>query len=302
MKMNSIVQTLMIPQLYCSLLMGGIAGGAIAAEETPTSTLLVLNKGNNSLAIIDPIKNTIVAEVPAGRDPHEVVGSADGKWAFVSNYGVGHTLSVIDLVAQQPMPAVELGALRSPHGLALADGKVYFTAEGSKVIGRYDPPQQQIDWVLGLGQERTHMIVVSKDGKKIFTSNVNSDTISIIEQGAGGFGPGPRGGPGGNGGPGDPWADLMAARVDHHLQADQTGVSPAAGVKAALLPADPAAGEPIGAQSTWPLEPAPKASTSRPMKRKFGRPIPMVGAYPSSMWQRKRWSRPSRPPRDPQTG
>lgn len=202
--MNSIVQTLMIPQLYCSLLMGGIAGGAIAAEETPTSTLLVLNKGNNSLAIIDPIKNTIVAEVPAGRDPHEVVGSADGKWAFVSNYGVGHTLSVIDLVAQQPMPAVELGALRSPHGLALADGKVYFTAEGSKVIGRYDPPQQQIDWVLGLGQERTHMIVVSKDGKKIFTSNVNSDTISIIEPGAGGFGPGPRGGPGGNGGPGDP--------------------------------------------------------------------------------------------------
>jgi YVTN family beta-propeller protein len=195
----------MNPKLYSNLLMGCIAIGAFAAEETPIATLLVLNKGNNSLAIVDPVKKTVLAEVPAGRDPHEVVASADGKLAFVSNYGGGHTLSVIDLVAQKPLPAIELGALHSPHGLALADGKVYFTAEGSKIIGRYDPAKQQIDWALGLGQERTHMIVVSKDGKRIFTSNVNSDTISIIEQGVGGFGPGPRGGPGGPpGGPDGP--------------------------------------------------------------------------------------------------
>jgi len=108
------------------------------------------------------------------------------------------------------LPAVELGALRSPHGLAVADGKVYFTAEGSKVIGRYDPSAQLIDWVLGVGQNRTHMIVVSKDSKTIFTSNVNSDSISIIERDSGpngpGRGPGPGGprGPGGQDGPGGP--------------------------------------------------------------------------------------------------
>ncbi len=192
----------MIQKLSLGILAGGIALGAVAAGETPAAALLVLNKGNNSLAIVDPVKQIVVAEVPAGRDPHEVVASADGKLAFVSNYGGGHTLSVIDLVAQKPLPAVELGALRSPHGLAQVEGKVYFTAEGSKIIGRYDPDKQQIDWALGLGQERTHMIVVSKDGKRIFTSNVNSDTISIIEQTAGGFGPGPRGGRGGPGGPG----------------------------------------------------------------------------------------------------
>jgi YVTN family beta-propeller protein len=184
------------------LLVIGFSASVLTAADTPRSALLVLNKGENSLAIIDPVSLKVVAQVPAGQDPHEVVASADGKLAFVSYYGGGHTLSVIDLTTQKPLPAVELGALRSPHGLTVADGKVYFTAEGSKVIGRYDPSVRQIDWVLGLGQDRTHMIVVSKDSKKIFTSNVNSDTISIIERGSGPNGPGRRPGPGGPRGPG----------------------------------------------------------------------------------------------------
>ena len=88
-------------------------------------------------------------------------------------------------------------------------GKLYFTAEGAKITGRFDPATQKIDWVLGTGQDRTHMVVVSKDLKTIFTSNVSSSTVSIIEQrmmqmGPGGPPPGgpPRGpGPGGPGGP-----------------------------------------------------------------------------------------------------
>lgn len=171
---------------------------AVRAEETPAAALLVLNKGDNTLAIVDPATLKVVGRAPAGADPHEVIASADGRLAFISNYGGGHTLSVIDLVTQKALPAVELGALRSPHGLAVADGKVYFTAEDSKVIGRYDPSTRQIDWVLGLGQNRTHMILVSKDSNQIFTSNVNSDSISLIGKRSG---PGGPGGPGGFGGP-----------------------------------------------------------------------------------------------------
>ena len=114
---------------------------------------------------------------------------------------------MVDLVAQKALPAIELGALRSPHGLAAAGGKIYFTAEGSKVIGSYDPSAHQIDWVLGLGQNRTHMIVVAKDSRKIFTSNVNSDTISIIDKSPGGGGPRGFGGPPPGGGPGGPPPD-----------------------------------------------------------------------------------------------
>ncbi len=84
-------------------------------------------------------------------------------------------------------------------------GRVWFTAERAKVIGSYDPSSKTVDWVLGTGQNRTHMIFVFDDLKRIVTSNVSSGTMSIIEETAGyGFGPGPGPGSGPAGGPGGP--------------------------------------------------------------------------------------------------
>ncbi len=162
-----------------------------AVAQTPSPALLVLEKDDKKLAIVDPRSFKVVARVDAGDDPHEVVASDDGKFAYISNYGAfganpGHALSVVDLVNQKLLASVELGALLAPHGLDLADGKVYFTAEGSKAIGRYDPASQKIDWVLGIGQNRTHMLVVGIDRSRVFTSNVNSDDIGILERDKGG--------------------------------------------------------------------------------------------------------------------
>jgi YVTN family beta-propeller protein len=172
----------------CLLVLLPIAAAAHAQAVSPA--LLVLEKGTRSLAIVDPEKLEIVARVDAGDDPHEVVASEDGRFAYISNYGAfatpGHTLSVVDLAAKKPLPPVDLGALVAPHGLELVTGRVYFTAEGSKMIGRYDPVTRQIDWALGIGQNRTHMLVVARDLQRIFTSNVNSDTITILERAKGG--------------------------------------------------------------------------------------------------------------------
>ncbi|MBZ5617666.1 MAG: YncE family protein [Acidobacteriia bacterium] len=179
----------------------------IQAANTPASALLVLEKEQNTLVIVDPASLTIVARVPVGNNPHEVAVSDDGRTAYISNYGGGGgggaTIAVVDLIAQKPLAPIDLGALRAPHGLEFAGGKLYFTAEGAKVVGRYDPATQKIDWVVGTGQNRTHMVVASKDLKTIFTSNVSSATVSVIEQGAA-QGPGPGRGPGGPGGPGAP--------------------------------------------------------------------------------------------------
>jgi len=161
--------------------------GASALAQTPSPALLVLEKDDRTLAIVDPGSLKIVGRVEAGDDPHEVVASDDGKFAYISNYGAfganpGHTLSVVDLVSQKRLPSIELGALLAPHGLDLVDGKVYFTAEGSKAIGRYDPVTHNIDWVLGIGQNRTHMLVVARDMNRIFTSNVNGNDIGILDR------------------------------------------------------------------------------------------------------------------------
>ncbi len=172
-----------------AVVMTGLTGAIRGSAQTPAPALLVLEKSDEKLAIVDPGSLKVVGRAPSGGAPHEVVASDDGKFAYISNYaserGMLKTLSVIDLNTQKPMTTVDLGALRAPHGLAFGDGKVYFTAEANKVIGRYDPASNQVDWVLGTGQNVTHMIVLSKDLKTIFTSNIGSDTICVIEPGGG---------------------------------------------------------------------------------------------------------------------
>jgi YVTN family beta-propeller protein len=156
--------------------------------------LLILAKRDGMLLIVDPASLQVIARVPVGNDPHEVIASADGKTAYATNYGSGayNTLAVVDLVAQKALPSVDLGALRGPHGVTFVGGKAWFTAEGAKSIGSYDPAAKSVDWILGTGQNRTHMIYVSPDMKLIVTTNVSSGTVSIIEKTAGAAG-----GPGG---------------------------------------------------------------------------------------------------------
>ena len=157
------------------------------AQTTPTESLLVVSKHDHTLAIVNPATLKVVAKMPVGDDPHEVIATADGKIAYVSNYGGGgagalHTLAVIDVVNQKALTAVDLGALRGPHGLDFAGGKVWFTAEASKVFGSVDPASGKVDFILGTGQNRTHMIFVTQDLSRIFTTNIQSGTVSIWEK------------------------------------------------------------------------------------------------------------------------
>jgi len=205
------------------------------------SSLLVLSKSDTTLSIVDPVTLKVLAKMPSGPDPHEVVASADGKFAYVSNYGGGayNTITVVDLVARKTLAPIDLGALRGPHGLMFAGGKVWFTAEAAKVIGSYDPATQKIDLVLGTGQNRTHMIWVSDDLRRLITSNVSSATMTIIDKSAGGGGRGPgRGAEGFDVAPGEKelWAanaqdgtisilDLTAKRVSDTLDVSVKGAN-----------------------------------------------------------------------------
>ncbi len=132
------------------------------------SRLLVLSKRAHTLSIVDPVTLKVVGSAPVGDDPHEVIASADGRTAYVSNYGFGafHTLAVIDLASATAQQPIDLGALTGPHGLDFVDGAVWFTAEGAKAVGRYTPATGRIDLILGTGQNRTHMIHVLPGGEQ----------------------------------------------------------------------------------------------------------------------------------------
>ena len=152
--------------------------------QTPTQSLLALSKRDHTLAMVDSKTLKVLARVPVGPDPHEVIASSDGKTAYVTIYGGGryHALSVIDLVGQKALPDIDTGALSGPHGIVFVGGRVWFTAEGSKALAKYDPATAKIDWIMGTGQNRTHMLYVTPDEKQIYTTNFSSATVSILEK------------------------------------------------------------------------------------------------------------------------
>ncbi|HKV23895.1 MAG TPA: hypothetical protein VJN93_04830 [Candidatus Acidoferrum sp.] len=176
--MNSAIRTILLLFLtLCS------AAALLIAAETPSTSLLVLSKGDHALFIVDPATLAVVGQVPSGPDPHEVIADSDGKIAYISNYGFGayNTITPVDLINQKALPVIDLGPLRGPHGLDFAGGKLWFTAEGAKVIGSYDPSSRKVDWVMGTGQDRTHMLYVFPGLDHIVTSNVSSATMSFLD-------------------------------------------------------------------------------------------------------------------------
>lgn len=170
--------------------------------QTPSPALVVLNKAESTLVVVDPQNNTVKGRVAVGNQPHEVAVSADGRTAYVTNYGSGQepgsTLSAVDLTTMTERK-INIGDLRRPHGIWVSNGKVYFTAEQNKMVGRFDPATNKIDLQQPTDQERTHMVVLNKAGNRMYTANMGSNSVGFFEQAANGtwraqpvtVGPGP---------------------------------------------------------------------------------------------------------------
>ena len=163
---------------------------SVAAAQTRPLTLVVVNRDENSVAFLDPATGKTLGRVAVGEQPHGLAVSDDGKLAFVTNTLttrsggklVGPSISVIDIAAQKELRRVNIGPFSRPHGITYAAGKVYFTAEGYRLVGCYDPATNQIDWMLGNGQERTTLILANKDATKLIAGNIGSDTVTIMER------------------------------------------------------------------------------------------------------------------------
>ena len=157
-----------------------VASGHVVASQSPSTVrLLVLLRDASALAIVDPVAGTVLGRIPTVRDPHEVTASADGALAFVASPSDG--ISVIDLDARTELRRLDIGPGSEPHDVRFAGGKLYFTAEGYKVIGRYDPQRDEVEWLLGIGQDGTHMFVLSADHDTIFTANRGSNSVTVVE-------------------------------------------------------------------------------------------------------------------------
>lgn len=156
---------------------------AFAVPALAAPTLLVVTKQTHALSLVDTDTLKVVAQVPIGEDPHEVVILPDNKTAYVSHFGEGtlKTLAVVDLVHAKALPDISIAPLQGPHGFALRGNTLWMTADKSKALFAMDLKTGEISGILGTGQDRTHMIWANTDMTKIIASNAVSGTLSIFD-------------------------------------------------------------------------------------------------------------------------
>lgn len=157
---------------------------AVCPSDTAAQgALLVVAKTSQELAIVDGDALAVRARVPVGENPHEVVVAPDGQTAFVSNFGEGtlHSLAVVDLRGAAALPSIDVSPMVGPHGMAFRDGELWFTADRSKAIGILDLAAHRVSAVLGTGQDRTHMLWIAPDGRRVVATNAGSGTLSVYD-------------------------------------------------------------------------------------------------------------------------
>jgi YVTN family beta-propeller protein len=193
--MNQTPRKLLLPIVPCLITLCGISN--LQAAETPAGYLLVCNKGNQTLAIVDPVAGVTLTNVPEnGVTGHEVVASPDGRRAFVpiyGNSGVGHAgtdgslIRVIDLAKDEITGTVDLGKGERPHCAVMGpkNGLLYVTTELEQCITVIDPATLKIVTTIPTGQEQSHMLAITSDGKRGYTANVGPGTVSVLDLEAG---------------------------------------------------------------------------------------------------------------------
>ena len=155
--------------------------------------LLVAQKGDRSLAIVDPVAGKVIADVAEnGVTGHEVAASPDGKLAFVPIYGDsgvgkpgtdGRNIVVVDIAAHKIVGNIEFSHGVRPHCPVFGpkDGLLYVTTELLQAITVIDPKTLKIVGQIPTGQPESHMLAISHDGLRGYTANVGPGTVSVLD-------------------------------------------------------------------------------------------------------------------------
>ena len=144
-------------------------------------TLLIGNKGEDTLSFVDLATGAELGRTATGRMPHEIAVSPDGRQAAVVAYG-GRTIDIFDIAGRERLRTVDLAPNEGPHGIVwLADGRIVVTTERSRSVAVVDTRRGDALTSIATGQESTHMVAVAPDGRRAFTANIGSGTVSVLD-------------------------------------------------------------------------------------------------------------------------
>ena len=148
-----------------------------------SGTLIVLNKKGDDASFIDLATGDVLATLPTGQGPHELVVSDNGLWAVATDYAGGDSLTVLDIQNLAVKRTIDLAKHPRPHGILLLPGNnsVVVTSESSQTLVLVDYMNGEIVQSISTEQDGSHMVALSEDGSTAFTTNGGSDSVSVID-------------------------------------------------------------------------------------------------------------------------
>lgn len=173
----------------CALLLGACSVPRVASAP-PGSYLVVLDKADATLRMIEPNSAHLRDTAPTGVGPHEAAAAPDGSLVVVCDYGdrtPGHTLTVFDPLERRVTATIDLAPYSRPHGIAFLDQRstVLVTSETSKALLQVDLRSRKVTRVLPTQAETSHMLAVTPDKMRAFSANIRGNSVSVIDLASG---------------------------------------------------------------------------------------------------------------------
>ena len=140
------------------------------------------------MSFVDSGSCEVVETISVGPNPHEIVITTDSRFAYLSNYAPpGDTISVIDLVARRHVQQISTGEFTRIHGAAISrDGlNAYFTAGQTGYVVEVETNTNTVTRGIPTHGEISHMVLVSPDDRTLYTANINTEDVSVIDRGSG---------------------------------------------------------------------------------------------------------------------
>jgi len=131
--------------------------------------LVVTAKTANKVQFFDAATLALTSEIDMVASTHEMILSPDGSKVFASVYGGGifgknshpdRRIAVIDLATRSLERMIDVGADVAPHGVMMADGTLWATAELGDAVLAIDPGNDEVERI-GIGG-RPHWVAAAK--------------------------------------------------------------------------------------------------------------------------------------------
>jgi YVTN family beta-propeller protein len=150
--------------------------------------LMVANKHSDSLSYVDPETLQVLDTIATGHNPHEMTITPDQRIMYLSNYAPpGNTISVVDIPGRKHIKQIPTGEYTRIHGATMApDGKhAYFTAGQTGYAVEVDTTTHEVSRGIPTHGEISHMVLVSPDNKYLYTANIVTENVSVIDRASG---------------------------------------------------------------------------------------------------------------------